>query len=100
MEPYVKKLGDDSWEISTGNHMLKCNDAGKEMFDKALQESVNDLNLTGIGDGNVTGSYSGSSGYSGKTLSKHSTDPKHKRKVKLKTRLKNKNARKQRKRNR
>lgn len=36
--PYVKKLGDNSWEISTGHSTAWMNDAGKKMFDEAMEE--------------------------------------------------------------
>lgn len=37
--PYLRQLGEDSWEIFSGESTIRCNNAGKEMFDKAMVEA-------------------------------------------------------------
>lgn len=41
--PYIRQLSDGSWEIFSGEEILRCNGAGKAMFDKAIQEQMSKL---------------------------------------------------------
>lgn len=43
--PYIRKLGDNNWEIFSGEMMLRCNDGGKKLFDEALKEQMMEKNI-------------------------------------------------------
>lgn len=38
--PYVKELPSGGWEISTGHSTFWCNDAGKKLFDEAMEKEA------------------------------------------------------------
>lgn len=44
-EPFCKEWAPGQWKIGTGNHTMYCNQAGKDMFDKALMEAFNKKSL-------------------------------------------------------
>ncbi len=37
-KPYIKEIAPNQWEIDTGESILNCNAAGKDMFLKALEK--------------------------------------------------------------
>ena len=38
--PYVRQLGENSWEIFSGELTLRCNNAGKGLFEEALKDAI------------------------------------------------------------